>query len=162
MLALLTLHMVFGLPATSTASGRQSQSLAGRWQFQADPQDKGLAGRWFGKELSQTIRLPGSMPENGYGNDVTVETQWNRADRGRSWFSDEKYEHLPPGRTTSRFALLADPGQTLRRTAWSRRTSDPERWNARDRAVLERCHWNTQVLGRRPVGRLGRQSERAA
>lgn len=154
MLALLTLPMVFGLPATGTASDRQSQSLAGRWRFQADPEDKGLARRWFDKELSQTIRLPGSMPENGYGNDVTIETQWTGQIVDRSWFTDDKYEpYRRPDNLKVPFWLT--PVKHYVGPAWYQTDIRiRSRWNAKRIVLfLERCHWDTQVwLDGRAVG----------
>lgn len=43
-------------------------SLAGRWQFALDPEDKGLAEAWFdGRALPHTIHLPGTTDQAQYG-----------------------------------------------------------------------------------------------
>jgi len=47
------------------AQSTRSMSLAGVWKFAADPLDKGIPEKWFAKELSESISLPGSMTSNG-------------------------------------------------------------------------------------------------
>ncbi|WP_431211128.1 hypothetical protein ACQ86N_35170 [Puia sp. P3] len=51
-------------------------SLAGEWRF------------WLpGKEgTSGTVWLPGSMAENGKGDEVTVDTKWTASIYDSSWF----------------------------------------------------------------------------
>jgi hypothetical protein len=51
-------------------------SLAGKWRFDTDSKDVGIKESWFQKKLSDEIRLPGSMAENGKGDDITLKTQW--------------------------------------------------------------------------------------
>jgi hypothetical protein len=36
-------------------------SLAGTWRFALDPNDVGVAQRWFAKDLDDTVRLPGTL-----------------------------------------------------------------------------------------------------
>jgi len=47
---------------SSATFGRESRSLAGKWRFRMDPDQKGVSEKWYAQELEQTIRLPGSMP----------------------------------------------------------------------------------------------------
>ena len=69
----LVIGVIFG---HSVARSQETRSLAGKWRVQSDPAQKGHSEQWFEKFLGHTTRLPGSMPENGYGDDVTVETKW--------------------------------------------------------------------------------------
>ena len=48
-------------------------NLSGKWLFRMDPEDEGVGAAWFQETLPETIRLPGSMNENGFGDDVTDE-----------------------------------------------------------------------------------------
>ena len=59
-------------------------SLAGEWRFQMDPEDRGMGKNW------ETVRLPGSMMENGKGDDVTVNTKWTASIYDSSWFFDPR------------------------------------------------------------------------
>ena len=136
------------------AGGQKSRSLAGKWRFQADQGDKGLAERWFEKALEQTITLPGSMPENGYGHDVTVQTQWTGQIVDKSWFTEARYEpYRQPGNIKVPYWLT--PVKHYVGPAWyQREIALPQKWNGKRIVLfLERCHWETQVwVDGRPVG----------
>jgi len=46
----------------------------------------------------ESVRLPGSMAENGQGDDVTVKTGWTGDIVDRSYFTQKKYEkYRQPG-----------------------------------------------------------------
>ncbi len=50
-------------------------NLSGEWQFQMDPEDIGVFEKWFENNLGETVKLPGSMVENGKGFDITMDTK---------------------------------------------------------------------------------------
>lgn len=76
--------------------------LAGEWRFELDRKDVGVAEGWFDKELSRTIRLPGTVstrnlgdPIRGirqqiWGGEFTDQPLWHpmlRSDyRGNAWY----------------------------------------------------------------------------
>ncbi len=134
---------------------QNARSLAGTWRFQMDPAGTGIEDRWFERELEQTIELPGSMPENGYGNDITIETQWTGQIVDRSWFTDPKYApYRQPDNIKIPFWLT--PVKHYVGPAWYQRRFDvPRRWNDKHITLfLERCHWTTQVwVDGQPVGK---------
>ena len=45
-------------------------SLAGTWRFALDPGDRGISGRWFERKLAQSIKLPGTLQAQGFGNPI--------------------------------------------------------------------------------------------
>jgi beta-galactosidase/beta-glucuronidase len=55
---------------------REKLSLAGEWRFRIDSLDKGIENRWYNDLAVETVRLPGSMAENGKGDEVTIKTDW--------------------------------------------------------------------------------------
>src|SRR6056297_2811099 len=65
--------------------------LSGEWQFQTDPEDRGVEEERVKKELPETVSLPGSMAENGKGDDITLETRWTGGINNREWYNDPKY-----------------------------------------------------------------------
>ena len=74
-LAVLTsASLLTGLTAFAYSADRIS--LAGMWRFQLDHANAGIKERWFERTLPQKIRLPGSLPAQGVGDDITVETKW--------------------------------------------------------------------------------------
>ncbi len=52
-----------GAEATSPAT----ISLEGTWRFRLDPEDVGVAQRWFAAQLDDSVRLPGTTDENHKG-----------------------------------------------------------------------------------------------
>ena len=52
---------------TMTPGVATTRSLAGTWGFRLDPERRGVAERWFGGALPDTIALPGSTDDAGYG-----------------------------------------------------------------------------------------------
>jgi hypothetical protein len=72
------------LPATSVYS--QRNTLAGDWRFAIDREDKGIQEKWFNKTLPGTATLPGSMAQNGKGDNVTLYTKWTGSIYDSSFF----------------------------------------------------------------------------
>jgi hypothetical protein len=71
----LTIVLLFLVSCTtSNPFTRETLSLAGEWKFAIDSLDQGIDKEWFKTSLSETVQLPGSMAENGKGNEVTVNT----------------------------------------------------------------------------------------
>lgn len=141
--------MLIVTASRATAGSQQERkaiSLAGRWQFQLDPQQVGEKGKWFETDLPQSIKLPGSTTENGFGDDISVDTEWTGTVVDRSWYIEEKYEkYRQPGSVKLPFWLT--PLKHYVGAAWYRKTIDiPDSWSAK-RVVLflERAHWETKV-----------------
>lgn len=67
------ISLVFFLSCKETSS---ELSLAGEWQFALDPADAGIGQEWQNKDLGDVVRLPGSLQEQGKGEDVSLDTRW--------------------------------------------------------------------------------------
>ena len=71
------LFLVFGLIVIGcTASSGQSLSLAGQWHFELDRADAGIRENWFDRALPDKFQLPGSLPAEGIGDDISTNTPW--------------------------------------------------------------------------------------
>jgi hypothetical protein len=46
---------------------QNKQNLEGFWRFGLDRENRGLKEKWFEKDLTQTIHLPGTTDEAKYG-----------------------------------------------------------------------------------------------
>ena len=128
---------------------RKIMSLAGQWLFRLDPQNIGEQEKWHKSIPNDRIKLPGSVPENGYGDDISVDTKWTGSIIDRSWFTDAKYEkYRQPGSVKIPFWLT--PVKHYVGPAWYQKRLDiPEDWTGRRIILfLERCHWETKVWGR--------------
>jgi len=125
---------------------RSTISMAGEWRFQLDPEDTGTKERWFDRVMPDTIHLPGSTAENGYGDDIDVDTKWTGNFWNRSWFTDDRFaKYRQPGSVKVTFWL--QPRKHYVGPAWyQKQVVIPDGWA--DRKVfllLERCHWETTV-----------------
>ncbi|WP_167607704.1 sugar-binding domain-containing protein [Maribellus sediminis] len=134
-----------------TISGctQQDQStidLSGQWRFQMDPQDKGIAEKWYNENLNELVSLPGSMVENGKGYDISVDTKWTGGIRDREWYNNPNYK---PYVDTSiiRFPYWLQPLKKYTGAAWYLKKVDlPQEWLGKTvQLVLERPHWESTV-----------------
>lgn len=120
--------------------------LAGEWRFQLDRADAGVTQRWYAGALPDTITLPGSLPAQGIGDDVSVGTQWNGGIVDKSFFNAPEFEkYRQPGNIKVPFWL--QPDKYYGGVAWYQRDIEiPPDWQGR-RVVLslERPHWETRV-----------------
>jgi beta-galactosidase/beta-glucuronidase len=121
-------------------------SLAGRWRFRLDRADVGIKERWFERELPDKVTLPGSLPAQGIGDDVTVDTKWTGGIVDRAWFTAPEYaKYRQPGNVKVPFWL--QPDKYYAGVAWYQRDIEiPKDWKKK-RVVLflERPHWETRV-----------------
>ncbi len=97
---------------------QEAMDLSGTWSFQLDDEKVGEPERWFEKELAESIRLPGSTDEQGFGVKA-AEPQRTRLTR--------EYRYVGP--------------------AWYQKTIDiPESWQGKHvELFLERAMWETKV-----------------
>lgn len=142
----LSIGFSFGLLSAIAASAAGEVSLAGTWRFQLDRSDAGITESWFDRKLTDKIKLPGSLPAQGIGEDVTVNTKWTGGIVDRSWFTAPEFEkYRQPGNVKVPFWL--QPEKYYAGAAWYQRDIEvPKDW-AGKRVVLslERPHWETRV-----------------
>ncbi len=129
-----------------TAWPAERLDLSGTWAFTTDPNDVGVGQKWYSIDLPLHLRLPGSMEEQGFGDDVGVDTEWIGSIVDRSWFTSARYApYRQPGNIKVPFWL--QPLKHYVGPAWYQKTVVvPEAWKGK-RVVLflERPHWQTQV-----------------
>ena len=120
--------------------------LSGEWQFQMDPSDVGENEKWFEKDLSETVQLPGSMDENGKGFDITLETKWTGGVRNPEWYNDTNYAPYHDS-ANIRFPYWLQPVKKYTGAAWySKKVTIPENWkNKTVFLMLERPHWESTI-----------------
>ena len=122
-------------------------SLAGEWNFRIDSLDKGIDNGWYNEKFSETVILPGSMAENGKGEEIVVNTDWTGSIFDRSYFTQKKYEKFrEPGNIKIPFWLK--PVKYYKGAAWYQKVVEiPEEWD--DKRILlhlERCHWESTLF----------------
>ena len=155
MLQLAAFAVSYGFPAASSmASGADRLSLAGQWRFQLDREDAGVKERWFERSLDQRIALPGALQNQGFGDDITVDTKWTGEVGVEAWRNGPQYaKYRQTGNIKVPFFL--QPEKHYVGAAWYQRDVEiPAAWQGK-RVVLslERPHWETRVwLDGREIG----------
>jgi hypothetical protein len=123
----------------------QKIDLSGTWQVRLDPQDEGIEQSWWDESFTQTLTLPGSLQEQGFGDKPGPDTPWVGNVREDEWLKP-KYD---PYRSTDNFKwpFWLQPDKYYKGAAWYRKTvTIPENWAGRHIALeLERPHWETRV-----------------
>ena len=121
-------------------------SLAGSWRFQLDRADAGLRENWAAKKLSSRIHLPGSLSEQGIGDNITTNTPWVGEIVDQSFFTAPEFsQYRQPGKVKLPFWLT--PEKYYAGAAWYQRdVTVPKTWSGK-RVVLtlERPHWETRL-----------------
>jgi len=141
------LYILLTLSNAQAQEVRNTISLEGSWRFAIDSLDVGTSEHWYKYLDDRTIRLPGSMAENGLGDEVTLETEWTGSIVDSSWFTADKFEkYRQPGNLKIPFWLK--PVKYYKGPAWyQREVVIPETWTSK-RVVLhlERPHWETTIF----------------
>lgn len=120
--------------------------LSGEWQFKMDSLNKGIAEKWFEQKFAETVRLPGSMAENGKGLEITINSKWTGQVVDSAWYKDEKYaKYRKNGNVKIPFWL--QPEKHYIGAAWYQKEIEiPKGWPSKNiELTLERPHWETQV-----------------
>lgn len=121
--------------------------LSGEWAFQMDSLDQGIPQKWYAKSLTESINLPGSMAENGKGNDITLDTHWTGNMWNDSlWYKSEDMERYRQ-KGNIKIPFWLSPEKVYTGAAWyQKKISIPENWkNKNINLHLERTHWETTL-----------------
>jgi len=125
------------------------QDLAGQWRMALDPSGAGEREQWFRalpEDGEAVVTLPGSLQEQGFGDEITLETPWTGLVVDRSFYTDDRYaRYREPGAVSVPFWL--QPRHYYRGAAWFQREVEiPTDWQGR-RVVLEleRVHWESTL-----------------
>ncbi len=132
------------------ASGEEARphaiDLAGTWKVALDREDAGVDEEWFGRELSDPIRLPGALRDGGYGDKITVETEWMSGLHDPYWYLRKEFkEYAEAGQVKVPF--WPQPERKYTGAAWYQRDlMIPDRWRGRRVvASFERVHWSSAL-----------------
>ncbi|MCB8925176.1 MAG: glycoside hydrolase [Ardenticatenaceae bacterium] len=120
--------------------------LSGSWKFELDREDQGVADAWWQRPLTQEIQLPGILQAQGFGDEVTVETEWIGDIFDPSFFTDERYApYREPGNV--KFPCWLTPDKYYMGAAWYQREVEiPGDWAGKRLTLfLERSHWQSRV-----------------
>ena len=138
--------LVTNLLISCSGPGNNNLDLSGEWTFATDPADKGITEKWYTTSLYETVRLPGSMTENGKGNEIGLHTPWTGSILDSSWFNKPAMaKYRETGNIKVPFWL--QPDKYYVGAAWYKKeVTIPAAWKGQFiQLFLERCHWETRV-----------------
>ena len=148
-------YIYIGLLALNMASCMQEKpnelDLSGEWKLQlTSPEVTQVPEAGF----DQVINLPGSLQEQGYGEDIGLQTEWTGQIVDRSWYDAPEYDpYRQPGNIKVPFWL--NPEKHYVGVAWyQKQVTIPAGWEARPVILeLERAHWTTTLyVDGKPMG----------
>ena len=128
--------------------------LDGEWRFQMDREDAGLAAKWFQRDLTDKIRLPGILQAQGYGDLITKDTPWVLSLYDKNWSLRDDYKEFATGDDV-KVPFLCQPQRHYLGTAWYQRDIEIPATAAgmRGQLYLERSRWKSQAwLDDREIG----------
>jgi hypothetical protein len=120
--------------------------LNGTWHFQIDRKDEGITEKWYNKNLSDVINLPGSMAQFLKGDDITLKTKWTGSIYDSSYyFVPRLKKYREPGNIHIPFWLT--PAKHYVGAAWyQKEVNIPANWKGKRILLhLERSHIETRV-----------------
>jgi hypothetical protein len=121
--------------------------LNGPWQFRMDPEDVGITEGWSRGSFSETMYLPGSMPERGKGLDITLKTPWTGSVYDSSFYYTPRLAKFrEPGNIKIPFMLT--PEKHYVGVAWYvRKINIPADWKGLSVSLfLERVHTESRLF----------------
>jgi hypothetical protein len=139
------------LSCSSFTFSHAQVDISGKWKFKLDPEKKGITDKWFDTTFQETIVLPGSIQNQGFGNDVDVNTPWVtrqsvKATNYDNWFTHPKYDKYKTP-DNFKFPYWLQPKKHYIGWAWFQREFEiSEADSGKDvELFLERCHWETNL-----------------
>lgn len=121
--------------------------LSGQWMFRLDSLDRGISENWKDSIFDEYITLPGALQNQGYGNDVTAETDWlTDQSRSSSWFIHPMYEEFRKEGSIL-YPNNFQPRKHYVGVAWYKREIHiPEEYKRREILLsFERVHWQSTL-----------------
>jgi hypothetical protein len=123
-----------------------SIDLSGEWTVRLDKHDVGISEEWFRESFEDKAMLPGSLAENGLGDDISINTVWTSNIIDSAWYFAEKYaRYREEGNIKIPFWL--QPVKRYVGAAWYQKNVNiPQNWERKHVVLhLERAHWETRI-----------------
>jgi hypothetical protein len=121
--------------------------LNGEWHVRLDPENKGIANHWNKAGFVNTARLPGSLQSQGFGNDITEDTEWWDGKLKGIWKTSPVYEKYRLPENIKIYEFLQPVKHYLGAAWFSKEFVLPRGWkDKRVTLLLERVHWKSTVF----------------
>lgn len=124
-----------------------TMDLSGEWELGLDPEDIGDQEGWATQPLPARIKLPGSLTEQGIGDEVGLHTRFtlDLPPEPAFYTADTYAPYRRSGEV--KFPYWLTPKKVFVGAAWYRRSVEVPLGASQGRVVLylERPHWGTRV-----------------
>lgn len=121
-------------------------NLSGEWKVYLDREDLGFTKLRNNASFTEAVTLPGSLVENGMGDEISLSTHWTGQIVDSSWHNAEKYaQYREEGNIKIPFWL--QPELKYLGAAWfQKEVMIPDNWSNKNIVLhLERPHWETKL-----------------
>ena len=82
--------LLLALISSCTQKEAWQIDLSGEWNYRLDRDNKGVSEKWYNTGLTDTLLLPGSLAENGIGDNISIHTSWTSQIVDSSWYTAEE------------------------------------------------------------------------
>lgn len=121
--------------------------VSGEWMFRLDPENKGMNEKWYNLTFDEYIHLPGALQNQGYGNDISVETPWlTGGGNSSSWYTHPMYSKFRE-KENLRYPNNFQPEKHYVGVAWyKKKIYIPKEYKGKEILLyLERVHWESTL-----------------
>ena len=134
------------IACTTVCQAQPVMDLAGTWKVRLDPGDAGIEQSWQGADFDAIIQLPGSLAEQGFGDDPTFDAPWIADNRALLKLKESKFAPYLTDENLKMPCWL-QPEKIFVGAAWYQKEVEiPQAWeDKRIILFLERPHWETRV-----------------
>ena len=146
--SLRVLALTLALTSLLPAQHENEITLAGTWDFRLDPNNQGIKESWWTQKLPDTIKLPGYLQAQGFGEKPGPQTNFVfRGGQNGGALSPDKVYNKYRNKENFKSSEILQPLRHYIGPAWySREINIPKNWKGKHLTLeLERCHWGTQV-----------------
>ncbi|MDD3488580.1 MAG: beta-glucuronidase [Paludibacter sp.] len=132
---------------TANLTGQKSIiDLSGKWKFALDASDRGMQEKWFQKNLTDEVELPGSLVDNLKGDDISLTTKFTASIYDSSWYHNPYMAKFrQPGNIKVPFWLTQNKYYVG--PAWYQKEIQiPATWRGQEIILfLERVHFTSHI-----------------
>ncbi|BCX49706.1 beta-galactosidase [Haloferula helveola] len=136
------IRLLLPVALASSLMATEPVDLSGDWRFALDPSDSGLRDQPDNWRFPDTIRLPGMLTAQGFGESPSMESDWTIAswpqpDLFREWLDTDNFKSP---------YFLTPPRHYVGPAWYQREFTVPAEWSDRTlRVEFERVHWDSTL-----------------
>ena len=138
--------LLLALISSCTQKEAWQIDLSGEWNYRLDRDNKGVSEKWYNTGLTDTLLLPGSLAENGIGDNISIHTSWTSQIVDSSWYTAEEYAPYREAENIKIPFWLQAEKRYVGAAWFQKEITIPENWSNKNIVLhLERPHWETRL-----------------